>query len=66
MSSTESGCYTIVFEGSSEYPSVQDLRSALERGSDEVKIETLRKILVQAINGNPQVSWTRSVSLAHI
>lgn len=49
-------CYTIVFESASESPSVSDLRSALEKGSDDVKIDTLRKLIVSTINGNPQVS----------
>ena len=49
-------CYTIVFESASESPSVSDLRSALEKGSDDVKIDTLRKLIVSTINGNPQAS----------
>ncbi|KAF8971859.1 coatomer protein [Flammula alnicola] len=54
MSSSDSSCYTVVFESSAEYPSVSELRSGLEKGSDEVKIDTLRKIIVSTINGNPQ------------
>jgi coatomer subunit beta len=57
MSSSDTTCYTIVFESATEYPSVSDLRSALEKGSDDVKIDTLRKIIVATINGNPQVSF---------
>jgi coatomer subunit beta len=57
MSSSDTTCYTIVFELAAEYPSVSDLRSALEKGSDDVKIDTLRKIIVSTINGNPQVSF---------
>ena len=56
MSSSDVSCHTIVFESATEYPSVSELRSALEKGSDEVKIDTLRKIIVSTINGNPQVS----------
>lgn len=48
-------CYTVVFESSAEYPSASELRQSLEKGSDEVKMETLRKIIVSTINGNPQV-----------
>ena len=55
MASPESVCYTIVFEDSSETPSVQELRSSLEKGSDEVKIEALRKIIVSTNNGNQLV-----------
>lgn len=55
MASPESVCYTVVFEDSSETPSIQELRSALEKGSDEVKLETLRKIIVSTINGNQLV-----------
>ena len=56
MSSSDSSCYTVVFESSAEYPSAAELRSGLEKGSDEVKIDTLRKIIVSTINGNSQVS----------
>lgn len=56
MASSDPSCHTIVFESSSDYPSSQELRSALEKGSDEVKLETLRKIIVSTINGNPQAS----------
>jgi len=58
MSSSDSSCYTVVFESAAEYPSAAELRSGLEKGSDEVKIDTLRKIIVSTINGNPQVSVT--------
>ncbi|KAL6307672.1 coatomer protein [Sparassis latifolia] len=54
MASADASCYTIVFEDSSETPSTQDLRTALQKGSDEVKLDTLRKIIVSTINGNPQ------------
>ncbi|KAG5636537.1 hypothetical protein H0H81_007704 [Sphagnurus paluster] len=54
MSSSDSSCYTVVFESSAEYPSAAELRSGLEKGSDEVKLDTLRKIVISTINGNPQ------------
>ncbi|KAI0271474.1 coatomer beta subunit [Gloeopeniophorella convolvens] len=54
MSNQEVACYTVVYEDSSESPSTQDLRNALQKGSDEVKIDTLRKIIVHTINGNAQ------------
>lgn len=52
---TDASCYTIVFEDSSESPSTQELRAGLEKGSDDVKFDTLRKIVISTINGNPQV-----------
>ncbi|KAJ3514551.1 hypothetical protein NLJ89_g2313 [Agrocybe chaxingu] len=52
MSSSDPSCYTVVFESSAEVPSPSELRSALEKGSDELKIDTLRKIIVSTINGN--------------
>ena len=55
MSIQEAACYTVVYEDSSESLSTQDLRNALQKGSDEVKIDTLRKIIVLTINGNTQV-----------
>ncbi|KAF9817775.1 hypothetical protein IEO21_03234 [Rhodonia placenta] len=54
MASAEASCYTIIYEDSSETPSTQDLRTALQKGSDEVKLDTLRKIIVSTINGNHQ------------
>jgi coatomer subunit beta len=54
--SGEVPCYTVVFEDTAETPSTQELRSALEKGSDEDKLDTLRRIIVATINGNPQVS----------
>ncbi len=78
MSIQEAACYTIVYEDSSESQSIQDLRNALQKGSDEVKIETLRKIIVLTINGNTQVRqrifiliykllrWIRNVLLAPV
>ena len=62
MSSSDSSCYTVVFDSSSEYPSASELRSGLEKGSDEVKIDTLRKIIISTINGNPQVRPMFSIS----
>ncbi|KAJ7118746.1 coatomer protein [Mycena epipterygia] len=54
MASSDSSCYTIVQESTAEYPSAAELRQALEKGSDDVKIDTLRKIIISTINGNPQ------------
>ncbi|KAF7323176.1 Coatomer protein [Mycena chlorophos] len=48
-------CYTVVQELSTvEYPSASELRQSLEKGTDEVKIDTLRKIITSTINGNAQ------------
>lgn len=60
-SSSDTLCYTVVFEDSSESPSTQELRASLEKGTDEVKIDTLRRIIVATINGNPQVSIISAV-----
>ena len=59
MASAEAPCYTVVTEDNTETPTTQDLRSALQKGSDEVKLDTLRKIIVSTINGNPQVCGTK-------
>lgn len=55
MASADPLCYTVVTEDNTETPTTQDMRSALQKGSDEVKLDTLRKIIVSTINGNPQV-----------
>ncbi|KIY64902.1 coatomer protein [Cylindrobasidium torrendii FP15055 ss-10] len=54
MSSSDSSCYTVVFESGGEYPITQELRTALEKGSDEVKLDTLRRIVISTMNGNSQ------------
>ncbi|KAJ3485247.1 hypothetical protein NLI96_g5074 [Meripilus lineatus] len=62
MASAESSCYTVISEDNTETPSTQDLRSALQRGSDEVKFDTLRRIIVATINGNPQPTLLMTLS----
>ncbi|OAX38117.1 Coatomer, beta subunit [Rhizopogon vinicolor AM-OR11-026] len=51
---TEAPCYTVVFEDTTESPSTQELRASLEKGSDEDRLDALRRIIVSTINGNPQ------------
>ncbi|WRT69654.1 uncharacterized protein IL334_006644 [Kwoniella shivajii] len=46
-----STCYTIVHDDLIDAPSTQDLRNALQKGSDEVKLETMRRIIVGTLNG---------------
>lgn len=48
--------FTFVADDGSETPSTQDLRNGLQKGSDEVKIETLKKIINATLNGNPQAT----------
>lgn len=57
MASTEASSYTLVFDDPSETPTIAELRTALQKGSDDVKLDTLRKIIVSTINGNPQVRF---------
>ncbi|KZS93333.1 coatomer protein [Sistotremastrum niveocremeum HHB9708] len=54
MATTEAPCFTMIWDDASEIPSTQELRSALEKGSDEVKQETLKKIILATLNGSPQ------------
>lgn len=47
-------CWTLVAgDESSEQPSVNELKSSLEKGSDQVKIETMKKILAMMMAGDP-------------
>jgi len=48
--------FTLVAEGDAyeHQPSTQDLRIALEKGTDELKLDTLRRIVVSTLNGQPQ------------
>jgi hypothetical protein len=51
-----STCYTIVHDDLLDTPTTQDLRNALQKGSDEVKLETMRRIIVGTLNGQSHVS----------
>ncbi|KAG1786708.1 coatomer beta C-terminal region-domain-containing protein [Suillus plorans] len=39
----EAPCYTVVFEDTTESPSTQELRASLEKGTDEDRLDTLRR-----------------------
>ncbi|CED82250.1 coatomer protein [Phaffia rhodozyma] len=55
MSTVDPTAYTVVTnEGRNESPSFQELRQALEKGSDQLKLDTLTQIIVSTLNGNPQ------------
>lgn len=53
-------CYTIVNDDtlidSGAAPSIPDFRNALQKGSDEVKLDTMRRIIVGTLNGQNFVS----------
>ncbi|WVR08094.1 hypothetical protein IAU60_005140 [Kwoniella sp. DSM 27419] len=48
---SSSTCYTIVHDDLIDAPTSQDLRNALQKGSDEVKLDTMRRIIVSTLNG---------------
>lgn len=52
---TNAPCYTIVHDDLLDSPSTNDLRNALQKGSDEVKLETMRTIIVGTLNGQSYV-----------
>jgi hypothetical protein len=51
-----STCYSIVHDDLIESPNASELRNALQKGSDEVKLETMRRIIVGTLNGQSYVS----------
>ncbi|OXB35937.1 coatomer beta subunit [Cryptococcus neoformans] len=53
---TNAPCYTIVHDDLLDSPSTNDLRNALQKGSDEVKLETMRTIIVGTLNGQSYAS----------
>jgi vesicle coat complex subunit len=55
--SASSTCYTIIHDDLLDNPNSQDLRNALQKGSDEVKLETMRRIIVGTLNGQSYVSY---------
>lgn len=54
--------FTLVADETETLATAQDLRAALEKGTDELKLDTLRRIIISTLNGSPHVStaWTRS------
>ncbi|KAI8891223.1 Coatomer, beta subunit [Backusella circina FSU 941] len=47
-------CYTLVYQDdATETPSLQDFQRAFERGPDETRIDTMKKLLVIMLNGDP-------------
>lgn len=60
-SSSQAGglAFTLVADESESLATSQDLRAALEKGTDELKLETLRRIVISTLNGNPHVSLQR-------
>jgi coatomer subunit beta len=60
-SSSQAGglAFTLVADESESLATSQDLRAALEKGTDELKLETLRRIVISTLNGSPHVSWQR-------
>lgn len=54
MASFLENSYTLVHQdNSADQPSVQELRMQLEKGTDETKLETMRKIITIMLNGDP-------------
>ncbi len=49
--------YSLVHQdNASDTPSLQELRNQLEKGSDESKVETMKRILTVMLNGDPMPS----------
>lgn len=46
--------YSLVhLDNPADQPSMSDLRTQLEKGTDDTKIETMRRVLVIMLNGDP-------------
>ncbi|KAG0655304.1 coatomer subunit beta [Rhodotorula mucilaginosa] len=46
-------CFTLVADEGDLGYQTQDLRAALEKGTDDLKLDTLRRIIVSTLNGQP-------------
>jgi len=55
MATSTAASWTIVHqEDASDHSSdIQSLKNALEKGNDDVKLQTMQKILVIMLNGDP-------------
>ncbi|SCV74221.1 BQ2448_6653 [Microbotryum intermedium] len=45
--------FTLVADDNDSLATTQDLRAALEKGTDELKLDTLRRIIISTLNGQP-------------
>jgi len=46
--------YSLVHQNNTaDQPSLQELRTQLEKGSDETKVETMKRVLTIMLNGDP-------------
>lgn len=46
--------YSLVHQdNASDQPSLQELKTQLEKGTDETKMDTMRKVLIMMLNGDP-------------
>lgn len=46
--------YTLVHQGNSaDQPTLQEFMTQLEKGTDDTKLETMKRILVTMLNGEP-------------
>lgn len=54
MSSFLEGAYSLVHQdNTADVPSLSDLKIQLEKGTDETKVETMKRILTVMLNGDP-------------
>ena len=54
MASYLEQAYSLVHQdNASDQPTVQELKTQLEKGTDETKMETMRRILTIMLNGDP-------------
>lgn len=57
MSGFLENAYSLVHQdNASDVPSVSDLRMQLEKGTDETKVETMKRVLTIMLNGDPMPS----------
>jgi coatomer subunit beta len=49
--------YSLVHQdNAADTPSLQDIRNQLEKGSEEAKVETMKRVLTVMLNGDPMPS----------
>ena len=53
MSSFLENSYSLVHQDNADVPTMSELRTQLEKGTDESKVETMKRILTIMLNGDP-------------
>ncbi len=53
MSSFLENAYSMVHQDNADVPTLSDIKTQLEKGTDDTKVETMKRVLTIMLNGDP-------------